>query len=449
MTAPVLLPNPVPNLGWDVGAVAPNPLRRIVMLSVLTIVLGFGGMLGWAATSQLQIAVPAPGVIVAAGRRKTVSLMDGGILQQLLVAEGDKVAAGQVLLRLDDVQASATVDEAAAQYWGAMAQATRLQAEALDSRTLTFPPELQDAAGADPAIAAELEAERHSFEARWATFDSTAQIGHRRIEQQRATEFALQGQIREVGLRLQLFAQDQNATRDMLAKGLATRVHANELERAAAELRGQLSDLAGRLAETRQLIAQTELEILNAAQSRRADITKDRSTVQAQMADAAGRLRAARDILARRVVTAPEAGVVTDLKFFTPGSSIGAGQPVLDLVPADSSLLVEAMVAPTDIEHVRVGQAVNIRLTAYKAHQVPVVTGHLVYVSADRLLDAQNQPVFKVRAALDASALNGLHGVALYAGMPADVLIIEGARSALDYLISPIKDSIRHAMHED
>jgi HlyD family secretion protein len=433
---------------WELPVAPQNPLRRVIMLSLLTIIIGFGGMLTWASVSQLEIAVPAPGVIVAAGRRKTISLMDPGILKQLLVAEGDQVAAGQVLLRLDDVQANAAVDQAAAQYWEAMAQATRLQAEALDSRTLTFPPELQRAA-ANPAIAAVLEAERHSFDARWATFDGTQQIGRRRIDQQRATEAALQGEIREVALQLQLYAQDQIATREMLGKGLATRVHAHELERAAAELRGQLNDLAGRLAETGQIIAQTELEILNAAQSRRTDITKDRSTVQAQMADAASRLRAAQDLLERRTITAPEAGVVTDLKFFTPGSSIVAGQPVLDLVPADSALLVEAMVAPTDIEHVRVGQPVNIRLTAYKAHQVPVVTGHLVYVSADRLLDAQNQPIFKVRAALDADALKGLHGVALYVGMPADVLIIEGARSALDYLISPIKDSIRHSMHEE
>jgi len=442
------LPVPISGNIWPTPAGALNPLRRIVILSLVTIVIGFGGTLGWASVSKLQIAVPAPGVIVSAGRRKTISLMDPGILKQLLVAEGDTVAAGQVLLRLDDVQATSAVDAAAAQYWGAMAQATRLQAEALDSRTLIYPPELQRAAK-DPAIAAELEAERHLFEARWATFDSTVQIGQRRIDQQRATEAALQGEIREVALRLQLFAQDQSATREMLAKGLATRVHANELERSAAELRGQLNDLAGHLAETRQLIAQTELEILNAAQSRRSDITKDRTTVEAQLADAGTRLRAARDLLERRVITAPEAGVVTDLKFFTPGSSISAGQPVLDLVPAGSALLVEATVSPTDIEHVHVGQAVNMRLTAYKAHQVPVVTGHLVYVSADRLLDPQNQPVFKVRAALDADALKGLHGVALYAGMPADVLIIEGSRSALDYLISPIRDSIRHAMHED
>jgi HlyD family secretion protein len=426
-----------------------HPLRRIALLSLLTIGLGFGGLVGWASVAELDSAVPAPGVIVSAGKRKTVSLLDAGILKQLLVAEGDTVKAGQVLMRLDDVQARAAVDQAAAQYWGAMAQATRLQAEALDQRSLSFPSDLQQAAAGDPAIAAEMDAERHLFDARWAAFDSTEQIGHRKIAQLQATATALDSQIRETALRLQLYSQDLRATRELLAKGWATRVHANELERAGSELRGQLSDLAGRLSETRELISQTELEIVNAAQSRRSDITKDRTAAQAQLADAGSRLRAARDVLERRDVLAPEDGVVTDLKFFTPGSSISAGQPVLDLVPTDAGLLIEAEVAPTDIEHVHVGQAVNVRLTAYKTHQVPVVTGHLVYVSADRQLDPQNQPVFKARAALDPDALKGLHNVQLYAGMPADVLIIGGERTALDYLISPIRDSIRHAMHED
>jgi HlyD family secretion protein len=121
----------------------------------------------------------------------------------------------------------------------------------------------------------------------------------------------------------------------------------------------------------------------------------------------------------------------------------------MDLVPLDPRLLIEADVAPTDIEHVRVGQKVNVRLTAYKAHQVPVITGRLVYVSPDRQMTPQNEPAFKVRAELDEKALDGLPDVAITAGMPADVLIIGRERTALSYLISPIRDSIHHAMREE
>ena len=167
------------------------------------------------------------------------------------------------------------------------------------------------------------------------------------------------------------------------------------------------------------------------------------------MADADQRLRSVTDQLERREITAPEAGIVTDLKYFTLGSSIMAGQPIMDLVPDTQQLLIEGTVTPNEVEHLATGQRVNIRLTAFKAHRVPVITGHLTYVGADRQLDANNQPVFLVRAAIDRDALRNKPGVTLQPGMPADVLIINGERSILQFLISPITDSIHHAMREE
>lgn len=137
------------------------------------------------------------------------------------------------------------------------------------------------------------------------------------------------------------------------------------------------------------------------------------------------------------------------MKLFTLGSSVGAGQPILDLVSLDGALLIEAQVAMTDIEHVRGGQRVNVRLTAYKAHRVTVLTGRLVYVAANRQTDAQNQPVFLARTAFDVGAFRGLDDVAKYAGMPADVLTIADERSVLDFQVSPIRENMCHGMHED
>jgi HlyD family secretion protein len=422
-------------------------LRRIAVLSLLTIVVGIGGLLTWAAVARLDSAVPAPGVIVSAGKRKTITLQDAGILKELAVKEGDHVAANQTLFRLDDAQARAALDQASGAYWGAVADAARLQAEALDQRTLEFQPDLL-AAAHDPAIAAQIEAERHLFEARNASFDGADRIARKKIAEEEATVASLQSQIHEMALRIGLYESELRGTQELVAKGFATKFHALELQRNVAELRGAQGDLSGRLAEMKQEIGQTELEIINAAQARRSDIGKDRTAAQGLIADAGARMRAARDTLTKLDIRAPEPGIVTDIKFFTPGSSIAAAQPVMDLVPLDAGLLVEANVSPTDIENVHVGQKVNIRLTAYKAHQVPVVTGHLVYVGADRQMDAMNQPFFLVRAQLDPDALKDLHGVDLYAGMPADALILGGERSALDYLISPIRDSIRHGMNE-
>jgi HlyD family secretion protein len=221
------------------------------------------------------------------------------------------------------------------------------------------------------------------------------------------------------------------------------------MRRAIAELQGALGDAAGRLAEARVAIERTKLELASYVETRRSDASKDLQETKAVIADAGLRLHAAQDLLRKREITAPESGTVTDIKFFTPGSSITAGQPVLDIVPADDHLLIEAAVSPTDIEHVQIGQRVNVKLSAYKAHRVPTIEGRLVYVAADRQQNAYGDPVFLVRAELDRDALKPFPGVTVYAGMPADVLIIGGERTALDYIISPIRDGMRHGMREE
>ena len=167
------------------------------------------------------------------------------------------------------------------------------------------------------------------------------------------------------------------------------------------------------------------------------------------MVDADQRLQASEKLLARQSITAPESGTVTDIKFFTSGSSIPASQPILDIVPGDSKLLIEAQVTPMEIEHVRVGLHVNVRLTAYKVHKVPTLTGKVVYVGADAQQDAHGEPIFLIRAELGPDVLKPFPEVTVNAGMPADVLIIGGERTVLDFLISPIRDGIRHGMREE
>lgn len=424
-------------------------LRRIMLLSLLTIVVGIGGILTWAVLAQIDTAVPANGVVIAGGKRKTITLLESGILQELLVHEGDEVAAGQTLLRLNDVQVRAARNQAKVQYWSAIARATRLATEAVDGRQLTFPNTLAEVAASDPAIAAAVAAESRQFDVRWAVVDASIRVQDRKIAQTQSQIGAIRAQIASAGTRLGLIREELRNTDYLLARGLQTKPHQLELMRTEAELRGQLGQLGSQYAQAEQAIAQIELETLNVAEARRADISKERAETQSAQADADERLRAATDQLQKREVTAPEAGIVTDLKFYTVGSSIGAGQPVMDLAPTTGHLLIEGTVAPNEVEHLRVGQAVNIRLTAYKAHRVPVITGRLTYVGADRQMDSSNQPIFLIRAEIDPHALEDKPGVVLLPGMPADILVINGRRSVLSYLVSPITDSLFHAMKEE
>lgn len=424
-------------------------LRRIALLSLLTILLGFGGLITWAALARIESAVPASGTLIASGKRKTISLVDSGILKALMVQEGDKVAAGQVLLQLDDVQPRAAMAQASVQYWSAVARAARLAAEAADERTLPVSAALRNAAKADPAVAAAVAAEAYQFQSRWGALDANTRVEERKIAQQEAQIAALRAGIASASIRMGLVKEELRGVDFLMARGLSTKPRQLELQRNEAELRGAIGQFAGQYHEAEEVIAQVRSGIVNTMEARRADISRERSETQAAQADAEQRLTAARDLLQKREILAPEAGTVTDFKYFTPGSSIVAGQPVMDLVPDTQRLLVEGTVAPYEVEHLAVGQHVNVRLTAYKAHRVPVITGRLTYVGADRQMDANNAPVFVVRAEIDASALRNKPGVVLLPGMPADILIVNGARSVLDFLLSPITDGISHAMKEE
>ena len=423
-------------------------LGRIACWSLLTVILGFGGLMTWAVFSRVETAVPAVGTIVSGGKRKTMMLAEGGLLRELLVREGDRVAAGQLLLRLDDVQVRAARTQAYVLYWSALARSNRLTAEAMDARELPVLDALR-AAAADPVVAAAVDAEATQFRIRWNAVDASVRVQERRIAQSQAQMAALRAQVASAGTRFALVQEELRGVDYLMARGLSTKPRQLELRRAEADLQGQIGQFGSKLMEAMQAIAQVELEILNVAEVRRAEISRERTETQAALADAQQRLHAHNDQLQKREISAPEAGTVTDIRFFTPGSSIMAGQPVLDLVPDAPDLLIEGTVAPHDVELLAVGQRVNVRLTSFKTHRVPVLQGRLTYVGADRQMNAANQAVFLVRATLDPDALHGKPGILLSPGMPADVMIVNGARTVLDFLISPITDSLGRAMKED
>jgi HlyD family secretion protein len=428
----------------------PTPsLRRVVLASLAVIVVGFGGFLGWACVAQINTAATATGAIVVETKRKTVSLLDPGILKTLYVREGEAVAAGQPLLKLDDEQILAQLGSFHVQRWTVVARIARLRAEQTERHEIAFPTDLLAAAASDAAVSELVTNERRVFADRGAVYDGTLAVQRSKIDQSKEQIVAIAAQTEALQQRLAYIEKELAGVVQLLERGLATRTRLYELKRNEAELGGNLGELAARKAETRHVIAQTELEMTATTNQRRQDISKDLQDAQSTAADLAEKIRGAEDILSKQLVTAPASGIVTDIKFFTPGSSIGAGQPVLDIVPQADRLLVELDVRPEDVEHVHPGQPVNIRLTSYKQHKLPVLTGHLTYVSADRQQDAKGEFFFLARAQIDNAALDRIKGVSLYPGMPAEGLIINGERTAIDYFISPITDSLRRSLIEE
>lgn len=423
-------------------------LRRIVLASAIIIAIGFGGFFTWAFTAQIDTAIPAIGSIVVESKRKTVSILDPGILKELYVKEGDRVAGGQPLLQLDDTQLQAQLGSLQMQNFATLAKLSRLRAEQQGQHDITFPPELLAATAKNPTVADLVSNETRVMQDRWAAYDTLIDVQQKKIAQLNDQIAALKIETDTTQQRL-AFTQKQlvNLT-ELVRKGLATEDRLFELQRNEAGLRGDLGQIEGKQAEARQAIAQTQLEMVSTTNQRQQDISKDLQDAQAAIGDLAEKIRGAKDLIAKKLVTAPDSGIVTDIKFFTPGGSIGAGQPILDIVPQNDQLVIEVHVNPDDIEHVHTGQRVNIRLTAYKQHKVPVLTGKLVYVAADSQEDQKGDQFILARAEIDRRELARLKDVRLYPGMPAEVLIIGGERTAIDYFVSPITDSLHRSLGE-
>lgn len=426
----------------------PSP-GRLALAGLLVVLVGFGGLIGWAAVARLDSAVPAAGQLAVQSKRKTVTLLESGILRELRVVEGQRVETGDVLLVLDDAQPRAMLAQAWARTVAAEARIARLAAEMEDRAVPEFPRRFPPGVGeamAEPLVAAEAAL----FAARREAYEGAVAVQRRRIAQLEQQIAAHEAQAAAHRRRLALVQTELRGTTELLARGFATRTRALELQRLVAELEGQIGELDARAAEARQAIAQAELDILNLHTSRRNEAAREMQDAVSRLAEARAELAAAQDLPARTVVVAPETGIVTDLRFFTPGSSVVVGQAILDIVPQDDPLIVEAAVSPADIERVTLGQRVNVRLTRFPHRPVAPLPGQLVYASADRQVNARGEAYFLVRAVLDPGVDRLLpEGVSLAPGMPADVLILGEPRTALDSLLSPILDGMRRAMRED
>ncbi|WP_207478302.1 HlyD family type I secretion periplasmic adaptor subunit [Arenibaculum pallidiluteum] len=438
---------------WHVtlDAEPPEPtLRRTALWGTVAVVIGFGGFLGWSLTAELDSAAIAQGTLMVDSHRKTISHLEGGILRELLVREGDVVAPGQPLLRLDATQSGAIVAQLQSQYWMALARAARLRAEQADSRGIAFPDEILQAAEATPVAREAMDAERQLLETRRRTLEGQVAVQQRRIVQLKEEIVALGTQRVATRDRLRYTEDELRVVKSLLDKGYERKPRLLELQRAAAELQGRLGEIAGEQSQAEQGIATAELEILNLRSARATEVADELQRSQTTAADLAERLRGAADILRRNEITAPQGGRVTNIRFFTPGGAIPQGAPILDLVPQDDELVVTARVMPQDIDVVHVGQSASVRLTAYKQRRVPPIDGTVLAVSADQLEDPRSgNAYFEARIRLSAEAVAGAHGVELYPGMPAEVMIRGPARLAIDYFTAPIAESMGRAFREE
>jgi HlyD family type I secretion membrane fusion protein len=416
-----------------------------IVAGLLLLAAFFCGFGFWAALAPLESAAIASGIIGVDGRRKTVQHLEGGIVAEILVDEGSVVAAGDPLVRLDDTQTRATLERLRAQLYAAAAVKARLitERDALDQ--IDFPSWLQDEAARDSEVAGTLAGQQRIFAAQRQTLASRSAILRQRIAQLHEEIAGLEAEIGAQDEQRKLIAEEIIGVRGLLAKGLERKPRLLELQRRAAEIDGARAQNRARIARAEQAIGEAKLEIEDLSTEHLHEVVRELGELETVLNDLRERIGAAEDVLRRTEVIAPVSGTVVDLRLFTTGGVIGPGDPILDLVPSEEALLVEAYVDPNDIDVVHPGLSAQVRLTAFNYRTTPTFSGIVHQVSADRLTNEQTgQAYYLARVALDEEASHS----ELYPGMPAEVMIVTGERTMLEYLLKPITATLHRALRE-
>lgn len=415
---------------------------------IALIVVFLGGFVAWGMTVPLAGGSVAPGVISPDGNRRTVQHLEGGIIAVLSVRDGDRVAAGQPLVTLESLQARTVFNSLLNQYQTLLAMQARLRAEQADQQEVVFPAELLEAPHAGLQVI--LDGQRHMMETRRATQTAKRSVLRQRIEQSQEQIHALQAQVDSALRQQELIADELQGKEDLLRRGLVPRPEVLRLQRAQAEILGRWGEYVATIARTRQVIGETELQIIQSDAERADQIAGQLDTVRAELAGVMERLQSSRDILARTVVTAPISGRIVDLRFRTVEGVIRPGEAILDIVPDEEVLLIDAHVPPMDIDVVHAGLPAEIRLTAYSSRGLPRITGAVRTVSADRLVDAATgQPYYLARVEVSREELARLGpAILLVPGMPTEVLIVRAERTMVDYLLEPLRMAFRRSFRE-
>ena len=352
----------------------------------------FAGLGGWAATAPLAGAAMAPAVVVPDGSVKTVQHLEGGIVRRIMIQDGSRVVSGQALIELEDTTARSEHAALLAQSRASIAAEARLMAEQAGQDAVRFPAELAAAAGADPDLARLLKSETDRLTSRRAALADQQSVLMERITQGEAEIRGLDAQIASGHRQLELIAEEVSGVRTLLAKGLERKPRLLALERTQAQIDGGIASAEAGIARARQVIAETRQQIRSLESEHAELVARDLGETRKGRAPIDERLQATADRLNRTMITAPVTGTVVNLQVTTAGGVVTAGEPLLDIVPSGAELLLDARVAPVDIDEVHVGLAAQVHLLAYKSRNMPRIEGTVREVSADRLEDPSQSP---------------------------------------------------------
>src|SRR2546430_10071038 len=423
-----------------------DSIRNVALAGWLIIAIFFGGIGSWAVTAPLNGAVVGNAVVKVDGNRKSVEHLDGGIVEELRIKEGDKVNAGDIVIVLDEIQAQAEYDVLSQQYMVLRATEARLLAE-LDHRSELVMPE--DLKTQDSYFKSVWNGQLNQFESRRAALEGQRSVIREKINQLGSQIVGAEAQVKAFTDQISSIRAEAKDIAPLVERGLIARPRILQLERTAFGLEGQIADAKANIAKARQAIAEQQQQIAQLDNDRMADVTKDLRDTQAKELEVIPKAMNAKAVLGRMDIRSPYAGRVVALTLFSVGGVIQRGEKILDIVPDRDSLTIEAQIAVEDISDIKPNMRAEVHLTAYKQRIVPIIHGDVIQVSADRLTDPKtNNPYYVAFVRVDESELAAMPNIKLYPGMPATVMIPTVQRTAFDYIVGPLVMSFNHAFRQ-
>jgi len=435
----------------DAAAASPLPTsgKGYLRLGLVILVIAFGGFGGWAASADLAVSVVAPGAVSVESFKKTIQHLEGGIVDEINVDDGDHVEAGDTLLVIDNTQARSQLAISRSQYLINRAAEIRLLAEQKDADTLTFPDELLDS---DAQRVKEVLAVQHAlFQARRGALEGTLSGLDEQMSQMREQIAGLQDVINVNQQRMNSLQEEAQDYRSLFKEGLGDNQRLRDLERQALQFKGDIAQSRSKIAELKSQISENKVQKQIKLQEFQKDIGEQLREAQGNIADAEERITALSDQVKRTTVISPVTGTIVGLKVHTVGAVVKPGEAIMEVVPSGDDFIVEARIPDRDIDNIYPGQHAEIRFSAFNQRLSNVIDGEVADVSADAFQDeATGAKYYKARVKVTADGKHEMtENMQLLAGMPAEVMIRTGERTFASYMIKPVTDMLARAMREE
>jgi len=425
------------------------PQIRVQLIAGFLIILAFfAGFGAWSVLTQLDSAAVAPGVLMVETNRKTIKHLEGGIVGEILVKDGDRVTAGQVLFRLDTTQAAAKLELLNSRKNAALAKEARLRAEQGGRDKIDFPLSFTSAPP-DSSLASLRNNEQNIFQARTNFRNGQVKVLKQQIAAFNEEIRGLEGQISAQSTQLKLIKTEIDDLETLRKKGLARKSRMLSLQREQADIEGGRAKNRAEIARIRQAIGETRIRINELTVEFQNEVVAELAEVQTELFDLEERVRAATDILSRTEIFSPTDGTAIGLTAHTVGGVIGPGEPIVEIVPDNEKLVIDARIDPADADVVHPGLEARISFSAFSSRDTKPSMGIVTWMSADGIQDEQTgQRYYLARVELNPDGLEGVKLSDLRPGMLADVFVLTGSQSPFDYLINPLLKNLDKSMRE-